>query len=139
MHEFTLHPQLAADTWHIASLPLCDVLLMNDANYPWLILVPRVADARELLDLDEDDRTRAWREIDLAAQALRDLFTPDKLNIATLGNMVSQLHVHVIARFKSDTAWPKPVWGARPPMPYADPVVTERIAGLRARLRSSAA
>lgn len=139
MHEFTLHPQLAADTWHIASLPLCDVLLMNDANYPWLILVPRVADARELLDLDEDDRTRAWREIDLAAQALRGLFTPDKLNIAALGNMVSQLHVHVIARFKSDAAWPKPVWGAQPARPYPTAELAERIAALRARLMSSAA
>ncbi|MBS0215874.1 MAG: HIT family protein [Proteobacteria bacterium] len=139
MSGFQLHPQLAADTQRVASLPLCEVLLMNDANYPWLILVPRIADARELLDLDDGDRVRLWREIDLASQALRDLFTPDKLNIATLGNMVSQLHVHVIARFKSDTAWPRPVWGAQPPMPYDDAAVTERIAGLRARLRSSAA
>ena len=138
MSGFELHPQLAADTQHVTALPLCDVLLMNDANYPWLILVPRVADASELLDLSDNDRTRLWHEIDLAAQALRDLFAPDKLNIAALGNMVSQLHVHVIARFRDDAAWPKPVWGAQPARPYATGELDERIGALRARLMSSA-
>lgn len=139
MSGFQLHPQLAADTQHVASLPLCDVLLMNDANYPWLILVPRVANARELLDLDDIDRTQLWHEIDTASQALRSLFTPDKLNIAALGNMVSQLHVHVIARFMDDAAWPKPVWGAQLARPYAAGKLDERINALRARLTSSAA
>lgn len=134
MSGFELHPQLAADTHHVASLPLCDVLLMNDANYPWLILVPRVTDASELLDLSESDRTRLWQEIDIAAQALRDQFAPDKLNIAALGNMVSQLHVHVIARFKNDPAWPKPVWGAQPAKPYSAAEIAERIEALRTHL-----
>ncbi len=131
MSEFQLHPQLAADTLPVASLPLCDVLLMNDANYPWLILVPRVADASELLDLNEGDRTRLWREIDIASQALREQFAPDKLNIAALGNMVSQLHVHVVARFKGDAAWPKPVWGAQPARPYPAEESVERLSRLR--------
>lgn len=138
MSEFKLHPQLAADTHLIASLPVCDVLLMNDASYPWLILVPRVAGASELLDLDDGNRLQLWREIDIASQALRSLFLPDKLNIAALGNMVGQLHVHVIARFKDDAAWPKPVWGAQPAKPYAAAAITERIDALRARLKSSA-
>lgn len=131
MSEFQLHPQLAADTRHVAALPLCDVLLMNDANYPWLILVPRVPGASELLDLGESDRARLWREIDIASQALRELFAPDKLNIAALGNVVSQLHVHVIARFKNDAAWPKPVWGAQPAKPYSATEIAERVDALR--------
>ena len=140
MSGFVLHPQLAADTQHVASLPLCEALLMNDANYPWLILVPRVADACELLDLGEDDRTRLWREIDVASQVLREQFAPDKINIASLGNVVSQLHVHVIARFKDDAAWPKPVWGAQPARPYAANEAGTRIEALRAVfVRSSAA
>lgn len=131
MSEFQLHPQLAADTLLVAALPLCDVLLMNDANYPWLILVPRVPGASELLDLGESDRARLWREIDIASQALRELFAPDKLNIAALGNVVSQLHVHVIARFKNDAAWPKPVWGAQPAKPYSATEIAERVDTLR--------
>jgi diadenosine tetraphosphate (Ap4A) HIT family hydrolase len=131
MSEFRLHPQLEADTLPVASLPLCDVLLMNDANYPWLILVPRVAGASELLDLAESDRTQLWREIDIASQALREHFVPDKLNIAALGNMVSQLHIHVIARFKNDATWPKPVWGMQPARPYSP----EETAGRLPRLR----
>ncbi len=139
MNGFRLHPQLAADTLPVASLPLCDVLLMNDANYPWLILVPRVAGASELLDLDDGDRMQLWREIDIASRALRERFTPDKLNIAALGNMVSQLHVHVIARFRNDAAWPKPVWGAQPAKTYPTAASSGRIDELRARLMSSAA
>mgnify|MGYP003594215089 CR=1 FL=1 len=135
MSGFRLDPQLAADTRHIATLTLCDVLLMNDANYPWLILVPRVAGASELLDLDDNDRQRLWREIDIASGALRDMFQPDKLNIAALGNVVKQLHVHVIARFKSDAAWPKPVWGAHPAMPYPPEDMTERMEALGAEFR----
>ncbi|PNS07998.1 HIT domain-containing protein [Solilutibacter silvestris] len=131
MSEFILHPQLAADTHLVAPLQLCDVLLMNDANYPWLILVPRVANASELLDLDDADRTRLRHEIDSTSQALRDIFQPDKLNIAALGNMVNQLHVHVIARFRDDAAWPKPVWGAQPSRPYAPQELDERISALR--------
>lgn len=109
-----LDPQLAADSLSLLSWPLCDVLLMDDAHYPWLILVPRIPYASELIDLPERDRMQLSTETDAAAHALRAVFSPDKLNIAALGNVVRQLHVHVIARFKADAAWPAPVWGAVP-------------------------
>ena len=114
---FELDPRLAGDTHHLARWPLCELLLMDDDRYPWLILVPRSAGARELTDLDEGDRAQLWREIDAASRALLDAFAPDKLNIGALGNVVSQLHVHVIARYRHDDAWPGPVWGAHPRLP----------------------
>ena len=132
MRTFVLHPQLAADTRPVATLPLCDVRLMDDANHPWLVLVPRIAGAVEMIDLTEAQRTHLRREIDQVAAALREVAQPDKLNIATLGNMVQQLHVHVIARYRHDVAWPKPVWGAAPAKPYAP----DALAALTARWRS---
>ena len=114
---FELDPRLAGDTHHLARWPLCELLLMDDDRYPWLILVPRSAGARELTDLDEGDRAQLWREIDAASRALLDAFAPDKLNIGALGNVVSQLHVHVIARYRHDDAWPGPAWGAHPRLP----------------------
>ena len=114
---FELDPRLAADTHHLARWPLSDVLLMDDARYPWLIVVPRVAGARDLIDLDEAARMQLGQEADAAAMALRDVFAPDKLNVASLGNVVEQLHLHVIARFRDDDAWPAPVWGAHPRIP----------------------
>ena len=110
--QWMLHPQLAADTHPVISLPLCDVQLMDDAHYPWLVLVPRIADAVEWLDLADSDRHRLLDEVTRAGNALRQLHSPDKLNIAALGNVVAQLHVHVVARFHTDAAWPRPVWGA---------------------------
>ena len=97
--RFALHPQLADDTAPVIELPLCEVRLMDDANHPWLVLVPRVADAVELIDLDATQRAQLSTEIDAAARALKALFKPHKLNIAALGNLVPQLHVHVIARY----------------------------------------
>lgn len=114
---FELDPRLAGDTHRLARWQLCELLLMDDARYPWLILVPRIAGARELIDLDEMDRTQLWREIDAVSAVLRDAFAPDKLNIGALGNVVSQLHVHVVARYRDDDAWPGPVWGAHPRIP----------------------
>jgi diadenosine tetraphosphate (Ap4A) HIT family hydrolase len=116
---FSLHPQLAADTVPVGDLPLSRVLLANDANYPWLILVPRLPGLVELIDLEENAQVQLVGEIDAAARALKTISQCDKLNIAALGNMVAQLHVHVIARRRSDPAWPKPVWGAAPPIAYA--------------------
>ena len=132
---FTLHPQLAADSHPLAQLGLCELRLMDDANYPWLVLVPRVADARELIDLDAGQRRVLTDEIDLAARLLRDTLQPYKLNVAALGNLVPQLHVHVIGRFEHDPAWPAPVWGrvAARPYPPADPL--ERITLLGDALR----
>jgi diadenosine tetraphosphate (Ap4A) HIT family hydrolase len=93
---------------------------MNNALFPWVILVPRVDAAREVIDLDDAGRHALMDEIALVSSAMQTLFTPDKLNIAALGNMVPQLHVHIIARFIRDTAWPNPVWG-KGSEPYAEP------------------
>lgn len=113
---FTLHPQLERDTINIGDLPLCRVLVIQDANYPWLLLVPRRSDAVEILDLDEVEQAQLMTETTRVARALREVTQCDKLNIAALGNAVPQLHVHIIARRKTDAAWPRPVWGAVPPL-----------------------
>ena len=116
--RFPLDPRLAGDTHDVAALPFCELLLMDDARYPWLILVPRKADATELIDLDADEQRQLMTEIDRVARALRALTSCHKLNVAALGNAVAQLHVHVIARFRDDAAWPKPVWGVAPARRY---------------------
>ena len=131
---FHLHPQLAEDTVPVIELPLCEVRLMDDANHPWLVLVPRIADVTELIDLDAAQRTQLTAEIDAASRALKLLFKPDKLNIAALGNMVPQLHVHVIARFQNDIAWPRPVWGVANARPYAPEQLVERVNALSGAL-----
>src|SRR5690348_6753399 len=117
-----LHPQLADDTFPVGDLALSRVLLAKDANYPWLILVPRRAGATELIDLADEDQAQLLREIAAASEALKTVTQCEKLNIAALGNVVSQLHAHVIGRRQSDAAWPKAVWGAVPPTPYDAPV-----------------
>jgi diadenosine tetraphosphate (Ap4A) HIT family hydrolase len=108
---FMLDPRLAAETCPVASLPLCDVLLMNDARYAWLILVPRQAGLVEIADLNDADQLALWQEVNRAAAALRLASPCEKLNIAALGVIVRQLHVHVLARNPGDAAWPGPVWG----------------------------
>ena len=115
---FELHPQLAKDCLPLGRLTLCRVLLMNDATYPWFILVPERDGVRELFELDADDRLALWDESALLSRALVQAFAPDKLNVAALGNQVPQLHVHHIARYRHDPAWPAPVWGKLPPKPY---------------------
>lgn len=132
--RYTLHPQLADDTHPLAVLELCELRLMDDSNYPWLILVPRIADAVELLDLDVGQRHRLSDEIDLVSRALRNSFRPDKLNVAALGNQVPQLHVHVIARFHGDPAWPRPVWGNAAARAYSEEALIERVNLLHAAL-----
>ena len=129
--RYELHPQLAADTHPLGTLGLCELRLMDDANYPWLVLVPRVAEARELVDLDAAQRHQLTDEIDLAARLLRDAFRPHKLNVAALGNMVPQLHVHVIAREENDPAWPAPVWGRVAARSYPPEALVERVRLLR--------
>jgi diadenosine tetraphosphate (Ap4A) HIT family hydrolase len=108
--DFQLDPRLAKDTAHIGDLPHCSVLLVDDSRFSWLILVPRYPALREILDLRPDHRDGVRREIDWVADKLRAAVPCDKLNIAALGNVVAQLHIHVIARVKGDAAWPKPVW-----------------------------
>lgn len=132
--RYALDPRLADDTHPLATLDLCEVRLMDDANYPWLVLVPRVANARELIDLDADQRRQLTDEIDIAARAIRDVFRPFKLNVAALGNLVPQLHVHVIGRNEDDPAWPAPVWGRVAARPYTPEQLIERIARLLERL-----
>jgi diadenosine tetraphosphate (Ap4A) HIT family hydrolase len=131
---FTLHTRLAADTRLVADLPLCRTLLMNDAQYPWCILVPRVAGIREPFELRPDDQARLWHEVGLLAKRLKDAFAADKMNIATLGNSVPQLHVHVIVRHVSDPAWPAPVWGARAAVPYTPEALNGQLDRLRRML-----
>ena len=126
--EWSLHPQLAADTTPIGDLALARVLLANDANYPWLILVPRRPGLTELIDLEPNEQVQLLGEIDTAARVLKAVTECEKLNIAALGNIVAQLHVHVVARRHSDTAWPKPVWGAAPPTAY-NPTVRDGLIG----------
>lgn len=120
MTNFSLHPRLAADTLEIGDWPLCRVRLMNDSRFPWLILVPMRADMREIIDLLPGDQTALLQEINLASRALQTAYRPDKLNVAALGNMVPQLHIHVIVRATTDAVWPNPVWGQGAAQPYAD-------------------
>ena len=135
MATFALHPQLAGDGLFLADWPLSQVLRMNDAAYPWLILVPRLTDAREIIDLSAADRVRLMDEIAWASQALKDLHRPDKINVGALGNMVPQLHVHVIARRRGDSAWPRPVWGAAPPRAYEPAALAAFVDTIRRELR----
>jgi diadenosine tetraphosphate (Ap4A) HIT family hydrolase len=113
-----LDPQLKADTVPVTDLALCSVLLNDDANYPWLILVPRRPGMVELIDLNDADRTTLWSEIAQASRALKSVTKCHKLNVAQLGNQVAQLHIHIIARETADAAWPAPVWGKAPRKAY---------------------
>jgi diadenosine tetraphosphate (Ap4A) HIT family hydrolase len=128
---FSLYPQLAQDTVPVGDLALSRVLAMNDANYPWLILVPRVAGAVEILDLDDIARVQLMNEIARTARALKSVTACDKLNIAAIGNVVPQLHVHVVARRQGDAAWPRPVWGAVPALPYSPEALERFVAEIR--------
>jgi|TARA_R110000772_G_scaffold114441_3_gene218870 diadenosine tetraphosphate (Ap4A) HIT family hydrolase len=128
---FELHEALARDCAFVGDLALCRLLLMNDKQYPWLILVPRRAEMREICDLSGDDQLQYLQESNLCSAVLRSEFGAEKLNIAALGNMVPQLHIHHIARFSSDPAWPKPVWGQLPAKPYS----TDELQGVVAQLR----
>ncbi|MBK8452611.1 MAG: HIT family protein [Thiofilum sp.] len=134
MSMFTLHPQLAKDTVWVTDLALCKVLLMNDAQYPWLILVPQLADLREIYELNSEQRQMLWEESDQVSRVLVQVFNPIKLNIAALGNMVPQLHIHHIARFTTDPAWPAPVWGKVPAQSYEATVLESRLSQLREAL-----
>lgn len=131
---FELHPQLRADTLAVGDWPLSRLLLMNDAQYPWLILVPRRAGLREVYELPEAEQQQLMRESCLLASTLMRLFAGDKFNVAALGNVVPQLHLHHIVRRVGDRAWPAPVWGRHPPQPYAAEQAAERLALLRGEL-----
>ncbi|HLZ04417.1 MAG TPA: HIT family protein [Bradyrhizobium sp.] len=131
---WSLHPQLKKDTIDIGDLPLARVLVIRDANYPWLLLVPRRPEAVEIIDLEEVEQAQLMTEIARVARALKDITKCDKLNIAALGNMVSQLHVHIIARRTNDAAWPRPVWGVAPAVPHDAAEVQHFISALRRKI-----
>jgi diadenosine tetraphosphate (Ap4A) HIT family hydrolase len=133
---WSLHPQLHADTVPVCDLALSRLLAMNDANFPWLILVPRRAGVSEIIDLG-DERSPLMDEISLVSRALKDETRCDKLNVAAIGNMVPQLHIHVVARRKDDAVWPKPVWGAIPRREYDADAMGRFVAAIRGRLPSS--
>ncbi len=132
--SFALHPQLERDTVNIGDLPLCRVLAIQDANYPWLLLVPRRAEVVEIIDLDEVEQAQLMTETSRVARALKDITKCTKLNIAALGNVVPQLHVHIIARRDGDAAWPRPVWGVVPAIPHDKAELETFIAALRKKV-----
>jgi len=127
MSSFVLHPQLEKDSELITELNLCSVRLINDANYPWLILVPQVVNIEDVIDLSDNQQQILWQESAIVSRVLKHLFTPDKLNIATLGNMVPQLHLHHIVRYENDISWPKPIWGQVPLKAYHSEQFTKRV------------
>ena len=122
--EFSLHPQLAMDCVELADFPLCKLLLCNDSAYPWFILVPKVADISEVFQLEWEQQQQLLNESSLLSELLMQVFAGDKMNVAALGNVVEQLHVHHVVRFKDDAQWPKPIWGQQALTPYSDEEVT---------------
>lgn len=135
--DFTLHPRLAADTAMVADLTLCRLLLMKDARFPWAILVPRRPAIREIHQLTQADQRQLLAEITTVSAGMERAWQADKMNVAALGNMVPQLHVHVIARLEGDAAWPGPVWGAGTAEAYTDEALSAGIARLSAVLRAT--
>jgi diadenosine tetraphosphate (Ap4A) HIT family hydrolase len=128
-----IHPQLRKDCLLLGQLDLCHVLLMLDANYPWLILVPDRDDVTEIHQLTEVDQQQLMRESVLLSRVLETVFSPDKLNIAALGNIVPQCHIHHVVRYRSDAAWPAPVWGRVPVKAYSE----DALAGVVAKLKQA--
>lgn len=130
--SFLLHPRLDADTVVLGELPLCRVLLSLDGRYPWVVLVPRREGIREIHELSTEDRAVLVEECAAISQAMQTTLSADKMNVAALGNMVPQLHVHVVARYEGDDAWPGAIWGAHPPLSYLGEQRAARVAQLRA-------
>jgi diadenosine tetraphosphate (Ap4A) HIT family hydrolase len=127
---FTLHPRLAEDALTLGRFGLCRLLLMNDSRYPWFILVPEKAGLTEIYQLSQADQIALTAESSFLAENLADLYQADKMNVATIGNLVPQLHIHHIVRYKTDPAWPAPVWGKFDRLPYTEDriaAITEQI------------
>ena len=126
-----IHPQLRRDCLVVGRFPLCFLLLMRDANYPWLILVPDREGVSEIFQLSDADQILLARESARLAAALAESFRADKMNVAALGNLVPQLHIHHVVRYRDDPAWPAPVWGKVPPKPYSDEALGEVVEKLK--------
>ena len=131
---FVLDSRLQQDTVALGDFPLCRLLLSKDANYPWFILVPRRAAISEAFELDDEAQQQLWEETTMLAKLLDKLFDADKMNIATLGNVVSQLHMHVIVRRQGDAAWPAPVWGSQPAVAYTPEALAQVRRGVEREL-----
>ena len=129
-NTFEIDSQLKQTSYPLVSLSVCDLRLVDDQRWPWLLIIPRVPHAVELIDLIPELRGGVWLEIDHVARVMRDQFSPHKLNIAALGNQVRQLHIHCIARFPDDDAWPNPVWGVGESIPYGSDLLTARLNNL---------
>ena len=127
---FEIDSQLKQTSYPLVSLSVCDLRLVDDQRWPWLLIIPRVPHAGELIDLSPELRSGVWLEIDHVARVMRDQFSPHKLNIAALGNQVRQLHIHCIGRFPDDDAWPNPVWGVGESVPYGSDLLTARLNNL---------
>jgi diadenosine tetraphosphate (Ap4A) HIT family hydrolase len=132
--SFQLHPQLEADTHLICRTENCQILLMDDARFPWIVLVPEVADIRELYELKEREQQQAYQSILRISKSLAEYSNADKMNVAALGNQVPQLHIHIIARYETDAAWPGPVWGVGQAEPYRPDQLQQRLSDLGATL-----
>lgn len=135
MNPFQLHPRLQQDCFTVGQFALSRILLMNDSHYPWCILVPQRPDIKEIYELSQADRQQLMDESCLLAKAMVDLYQPDKLNIAAIGNLVPQLHLHHVARYQTDIAWPGPIWGKFPVCAHTGQVAESQIARLRERLK----
>ena len=137
--NFQLHPRLQQDCIRIGRFDLCQLLMMNDSQYPWFILVPEIADVSELYQLTQAQRALFIEESCYLAEQLATLFNADKMNVANIGNLVPQLHIHHIVRYSTDIAWPVPVWGKFPAIPYTEQQITVQInrieSGLSNRLK----
>lgn len=132
---FEMDKRLSSDTVTLGDFSLCRVLLMNDSRYPWLILVPRIAGASEVFELTDEQQQQLWQETNTVGQVLNHEFNADKINIATLGNVVKQLHMHIVVRMHTDEQWPAPVWGQGTAKPYTEGVLVE----IRERLQAALA
>lgn len=132
MSRFRLDPALADTTRFVADLNLCQVLIKNDENFPWLILVPRHPNLKEIMDLSGQNRAQLIHEIAQVSKVLRNIYSPDKINVASLGNQVAQLHVHIIGRYKNDMAWPDAPFGIAS-KPYAEPDLAAHLKELQWR------
>lgn len=131
--HFQISSQLLEGKHEVIKLPLCTVLVCDDRRYPWLVLVPRQAHAIEILDLNPEKQTRLWQEVSQACEIVKSLAMVEKLNVATLGNVCSQLHIHVTGRYRGDASWPGPCYGVGSAVPFVEAEVKERLADWRNR------
>ncbi len=133
----TLHPQLQEDCFYLGKFELCQLLLLNDSQYPWCLLVPDRANIKEIYELSDDEQRQLIHESSQLAAGMMAIYKGDKMNIAALGNVVPQLHIHHIVRFRTDPAWPAPVWGKSSPQAYSEVAVQTTLQLLRKQFANS--